>query len=260
MRAILTGASGTVGSRLSEHLTHQGFDVIAWDRQRVPVDDYWAMERFVREAAPDVLFHLATASQPTGRANESWRVNYEWTSELAWICRTLGVRFLFTSTTLVFSNEARGPFTVDSKPDAREGYGYEKLRAEERVFSQNPEARVARLGWQIGGQPTGNNMLAFLEGKMREEGRVEASTRWYPACSLLGDTVRELHRIAFAEPGLYLLDSNERWTFFEIASALNALHGHRWRVEPSEHFVFDQRMRDAKTKLPSLKQRLTTLP
>jgi dTDP-4-dehydrorhamnose reductase len=260
MRAILTGASGTVGSRLSEHLTQQGFDVIPWDRQRVPVDDYWAMERFVRESAPDVLFHLATASQSTGRANESWLVNYEWTSELAWICRTLGVRFVFTSTTLVFTNDAKGPFTVDSKPDAREGYGYEKLRAEERVFAQNPEARVARLGWQIGGQPTGNNMLAFLEGKMREEGRVEASTRWYPACSLLGDTVRELHRIAFAEPGLYMLDSNERWTFFEIASALNALHGNRWRVEPSEHFVFDQRMQDAKTKLPSLKQRLTTLP
>jgi len=260
MRAILTGASGTVGSRLSEHLKQQGFDVIAWDRQRVPVDDYWAMERFIREAAPDVLFHLATASQPTGRANESWLVNYEWTSELAWICRTLGVRFVFTSTTLVFTNDAKGPFTVDSKPDAREGYGYEKLRAEERVFAQNPEARVARLGWQIGGQPTGNNMLAFLEGKMREEGRVEASTRWYPACSLLGDTVRELHRLAFSEPGLYLLDSNERWTFFEIASALNALHGNRWRVEPSEHFVFDQRMQDAKTKLPSLKARLTTLP
>jgi dTDP-4-dehydrorhamnose reductase len=260
MRAIITGASGTVGSRLSEHLKQQGFDVIPWDRQRVPVDDYWAMERFVRETAPDVLFHLATASQPTGRPGESWLINYEWTSELAWLTRTLGVRYVFTSTTLVFSNDAKGPFTVDSKPDAREGYGYEKLKAEERVFHQNPEARVARLGWQIGGQPTGNNMLAFLEGKMRDEGRVEASTRWYPACSLLGDTVRELHRIAFAEPGLYMLDSNERWTFFEIASALNVLHGNRWRVEPSEHFVFDQRMRDAKVKLPSLKQRLTALP
>lgn len=260
MRAIITGASGTVGSRLSEHLRQQGFDVIAWDRRRVPVDDYWAMERFVREAAPDVLFHLAIASRSTGRAGESWLINYEWTSELAWVTRTLGVRFVFASTPLVFSNDARGPFTVDSKPDAREGYGYEKLRAEERVFFQNPEARVARLGWQIGEQLTGNNMLAFLEEKMRQEGRVEASTRWYPACSLLEDTVRELHRIAWAEPGLYLLDSNERWTFYEIASALSGLHGNRWRVEPSEHFVYDQRMLDARARMPPLKHRLTTLP
>jgi dTDP-4-dehydrorhamnose reductase len=260
MKAIITGASGTVGSRLSEYLKQQGFEVIPWDRQQVPVDDYWAMERFVRETSPDVLFHLATASQPTGRPGESWLINYEWTSELAWITRTLGVRYVFTSSTLVFTNDAKGPFTVDSKPDATEGYGYEKRRAEERVFAQNPEARVARLGWQIGGQPSGNNMVAFLEDKMRQEGRVEASTRWYPACSMLGDTVRELLRLAWAEPGLYMLDANERWTFYEIACALNALHGNRWRVEPSESFVFDQRMRDPRVKLPSLKERLTALP
>ncbi|MDY7230377.1 sugar nucleotide-binding protein [Hyalangium rubrum] len=260
MRAVITGASGTVGTRLSAHLRQEGFEVIPWDRRRVPVDDYWAMERFVRETAPDVLFHLATASEPTGRPGESWLINYEWTSELAWITRTLGVRFVFSSTTLVFSNDARGPFTVDSRPDATEGYGYEKRRAEERAFFQNPEARVVRLGWQIGEQLTGNNMLAFLEDKMRQEGRVEASTRWYPACSPLEDTVRALRELAWAAQGLYMLDSNERWTFYEIARALSARHGNRWRVEPSERFVFDQRMRDERVKLPSLKAWLPELP
>jgi dTDP-4-dehydrorhamnose reductase len=259
-RAIITGASGTVGSHLAEHLRQQGFEVIPWDRNAVPVDDYWAMERFVRETAPEALFHLATASRPTGRPDESWLINYQWTSELAWITRTLGVRFVFSSSALVFSNDARGPFTLDSKPDAAEGYGYEKRCAEERVFHQNPQARVVRLGWQIGDQPTGNNMLAFLEEKVRQGGQVEASTRWYPACSLLEDTVRELHRLAWAEPGLYMLDSNERWTFYEIARALSARHGNRWRVEPTDQFVFDQRMKDERTQLPSLKQRLPELP
>ena len=259
MRAIITGASGTVGSRLSEHLRQQGFDVIAWDRQRVPVDDYWAMERFVREAAPDVLFHLATASRPTGRANESWLINYEWTSELAWLTRQLGVRFVFSSTAMVFSDHARGPFTVDSEPEAPEGYGYEKRRAEARAFEQNPEARVVRLGWQIDDRPSGNNMLASLEAQMRERGRVEASTRWFPACSFLDDTVRALQALAWAEPGLYLLDANERWNYSEIVLALNERHGGRWQVEPTESFVFDQRMMDDRVVLPSLKARLPGL-
>lgn len=259
-RAIITGASGTVGSRLAAFLRRQGVEVIPWNRRAVPVDNYAAMERFVRESAPEVLFHLATASQPTGRPGESWLINYEWTSELAWITRTLGIRFVFTSTTLVFSNDARGPFTRDSQPDAAEGYGYEKRRAEERAFYQNPEARVVRLGWQIGEEPTGNNMVAFLEDKMRQEGRVRASTRWYPACSLLEDTVAALHALAEAAPGLYMLDSNERWTFYEIACALNARHGNRWQVEPTEDFVFDQRMRDGRLPLPTLKERLPGLP
>jgi dTDP-4-dehydrorhamnose reductase len=235
-------------------------EVIPWDRKTVPVDNYAEMERFVRESAPEVLFHLATASQPTGRPGESWLINYEWTSELAWITRTLGIRFVFTSTTLVFSNDARGPFTPESRPDAAEGYGYEKRRAEERAFYQNPEARVARLGWQIGEEPQGNNMVSFFEDKMRQEGRVRASTRWYPACSMLDDTVKALHELSRAAPGLYMLDANERWTFYEIARALNARHGGRWVVEPSEDFVFDQRMRDERIRLPSLKERLPELP
>jgi len=72
--------------------------VIAWDRARVPIDRYAPMEAFVAEARPDVVFHLAIASQPTGRDGESWLVNYEWSSELAWITRMQGVRFVFAST------------------------------------------------------------------------------------------------------------------------------------------------------------------
>jgi dTDP-4-dehydrorhamnose reductase len=72
--------------------------------------------------------------------------------------------------------------------------------------------------------------------------------------------VRALHGLASAEPGLSMLDSNERWTFYEIACALNARHGGRWQVEPSEDFVFDQRMRDERIRLPSLKERLPGLP
>jgi dTDP-4-dehydrorhamnose reductase len=260
MKALLTGATGTVGARLGEMLERQGVEVVRWDRSRVPVDDYWAMEGFVRAVAPDVLYHLAIASRPTGRPNESWLIHHDWTSELAWICRQLGVRFVFTSSVQVFSDRAPGPFTLDSVPDASEGYGYEKRRAEERVFHQNPEARVARLGWQIDERPEGNHMRAFLERQARETGRVEASTRWFPACSFLEDTVRALQALAWVEPGLYLLDANERWSFHDIARALHARHGGTWRVEPTEHFVFDQRMWDDRLVLPSLQKRLPELP
>jgi dTDP-4-dehydrorhamnose reductase len=82
------------------------------------------MEDFVRQERPDALFHLAIASRSTGIANESWLVNYEWTSELAWITRQLGVRFVFTSSVMVFSDSATGPFTPDSVPDAAESHGY----------------------------------------------------------------------------------------------------------------------------------------
>jgi dTDP-4-dehydrorhamnose reductase len=259
MKAIITGANGTLGKVLSQALESQNYEVIAWDRQAVPIDDYQAMEDFVRSVQPKMLFHLATSSTPTGRENEGWLVNYEWTSELAWICRQLDVRFIFTSSVMVFTDFAKGPFTIHSIPDANEGYGYEKRQAEQRSLAQNPNAVVARIAWQIGESIGGNHMLDFLENQMAEKGEIHASTQWYPACSFLKDTAATLIDLADSEAGLYLIDSNRSWTFYEIVCALNDAHGNRWKVVPTEDFVYEQRMVDDRVKIPSLKARLVTL-
>lgn len=259
MRALVTGARGTVGGALTRALAREGHQVVAWDRAQVRIDDYHVMERFVRDTAPDVIFHLAIASQPTGRDRESWLVNYEWSSELAWIARVLDVALVFTSTAMVFSDQAPGPFTRDSVPDAREGYGFEKRCAEERVRYQNPAARIVRLGWQIGDAPGSNNMIDFFDRNQAQHGRVRASTRWYPATSFLDDTAAALLQIPAMPADLYMLDANTAWTFFDIARALSRRHGDRWNVEPTDDFVYDQRMHDPRIRMPSLAERLPEL-
>jgi len=242
VRALVTGSRGTVGKALVAHLRAEGDEVVPWDRAQVPIDRYEEMERFVRESGADVVFHLAVAG---------WDVTYEWTSELAWITKVLGRRFVFTSTVMVFSDRARGPFTPSSVPDAQEGYGKEKREAEARTFYQNPDATVVRLGWQIGDGTGSNEMRASLA---RREGPILASTRWRPACSFLEDTAAALRRAAIAKPGLYMIDSNRRWTFYEIA---RALFGER--ATPIEGFTQDQRMIDPRLEVPSLDERLPAL-
>jgi dTDP-4-dehydrorhamnose reductase len=259
MRALITGANGTVGRALRAHLSSLDAEVVAWDRHAVPIDDYAAMESFVRGSGASVVFHLAIASQPSGRHDESWLVNYHWTSELAWLCRTLGLRFIFASTAMVFSNDAKGPFTTASVADAADGYGYEKRVAEARVAHQCPEAIVARLGWQIG-ELGANTMQRYLERHMAQSAEIRASTRWLPACSFLEDTVQALAALVWASPGTYMIDGNQHWTFFEIATALAHARAPTWNVVACEDFVFDQRMLDERVPLPSLRSRLPRLP
>lgn len=258
-RALLTGATGTVGQALEHELTAAGWRVTRWDRRAVAIDDYAAMEAFVRGTGAHVLFHLAIASRPTGKHDEGWAVNFEWTSELAWICRVLELRFVFLSTAMVFSDAAPGPFSLDSAPDAREGYGYEKRMAEERVAYQNPHAQVVRLGWQLG-ERGDNTMQRFFARQLGERGEIRASTRWLPACSFVEDTAAALRRLTSAPPGLYMLDSNERWTFFDIARAVMASSGQPGKVIATDDFVYDQRLRDPRPGMPSLRARLPDLP
>ena len=259
MKILVTGLRGTVGRALEAQLRGDGHEVVGWDRAAVPIDHYDAMDRFVAATAPDAIVNLAIASRPTGRERESWLVNHDWPSELAWICRQREIRFLHTSTAMVFSSSATGPFTLSSIPDAAEGYGHEKRLAEARVFHQNPAAIVARIGWQIGDAPGSNNMIDYLDRQSREHGHVAASSRWLPACSFLPDTAAALARALTAPPGLYQLDANERHTMLDIARALSAHHGGRWRIVESIHPQQDQRLLDPRLAVTPLARRLPAL-
>lgn len=261
MRVLVTGARGTVGRALAAALAARGDELVAWDRSAVALDDYWAMEGYVRACGAEALVHLAIAATPTGRSDESWLVNYEWSSELAWICRQLELPFLFTSTAMVFSNAAVGPFFAHSVPEASEGYGYQKRRAEERVRSQYPEAVIARLGWQLAplGQEAGDNTMQRNLERRAMHGGVRASTRWLPACSFVDDTAAALAALLRGAPGLYQLDANRGWSFHEIVAALAAAEGRSWRVEATEDFVYDQRLLDERVRLPALAARLPGL-
>ena len=73
------------------------------------------------------------------------------------------------------------------------------------------------------------------------------------------DTAAVLLELANASPGLYLVNSNTSWNFYEIASALNEKHGRRWKVVANDDFVFDQRMLDPRVLIRPLSATLTAL-
>lgn len=259
MSVVVTGASGTVGRHLVARLQEMGRQVLSWDRIQVPPTDSEAVFGHLLRVRPEAVYHLGIASRPTGLDNEAWRVNVEWAQQIAVSCRELKIPMIFTSTVMVFADSPGGPFDANSEPDATEGYGFEKRTAEEVVRLNCPKAHVVRLGWQIGRPDGSNNMAAQLQRQMSDSGRVSASTRWYPACSLLQDTAAALVRLEDLPPGTYMVDSNRGWTFHEIASALAGHLRADWQVEASDQPAFDQRMLDERLQVASLRDTLTAL-
>ncbi|HMP88950.1 MAG TPA: sugar nucleotide-binding protein [Kiritimatiellia bacterium] len=260
MKILVTGASGTVGKALTAVAVNSGDEVIAWNRHTAPPDNPDAGQHILDTVQPQALVHLAIPSQGTGRHDEGRLVNITWTERLARAARDRNIPFLYVSTVMVYTDNAKGPFYPDMVPDATEGYGGEKRRGELAAQEANPNAIIARIGWQIGHGPGGNNMIDFFYNKMRDEGVIHASRKWLPATSFVEDTAKALRTIVHkAIPGVYLINSNDQWNFYAIAQALNQRHGGAWRIEPNEDFVYDQRMLDDRVIIPSLADRFPEL-
>lgn len=260
MKILITGKNGTLGQVLAQNLESIGHQVEGWDRHHASPLSLDTHSAYLDEIKPDAIFHLAIAAESTGAQNEGWRINVEWSEHLASLCAQRQITFIFTSTALVFNNDVSGPFTTTSLANAHEGYGFEKRIAEERVRAVNPDARIVRLGWQIGNNSQGNQMLAYISKQQHEYDQVGASTRWYPACSFLPDTAAALASLLDKPAGLYMADSNPGYTFFEILCALKAQSGLDWVITPNEDYVYNQRLIDPDLPLPSLNQRLSALP
>ncbi|CAN5596988.1 N/A [soil metagenome] len=233
-KALITGMNGTVAPVLASVLREAGNQVVGWDRSAVPTDDSAAILDYIREERPDWFFHLATGSE-------------QWAEAIARECYELDIAFLFTSSVSVYSSDQRGPFTVDIPPTPDEDYGRYKLTCEERILAVNPDARVVRIGWQIGEGRGGNQMVEHLARTFEEEGRIEASTEWYQACSFLSDTVKGLLHVMRSLPGsLYHLDGNPGLSFYEIVTGLNSLLRTEWVIEATASPALNNRLVDSR--------------
>ena len=154
-KVILTGASGFIGSNLRAALQAGGADVVSLVRAESPVSkhgrsiavdyaDLEALERVMREEAPDYVFHLAGATKGI-TYEDFWHANVVPTKNLIEALArehpTLK-RFLFVSSQTAYGPSNEGPATRETDvPRPIEHYGRSKLEAEQVVESYGQRVR-----------------------------------------------------------------------------------------------------------------------
>lgn len=250
LRCLITGLHGTLAPVLARAARAQGFEVLAWPRERVDPDDAAAARAWLAQERPDAIAHLGMGSA-------------EWAARLADHAAAHGLPFVFTSTAMVFHHEPDGPHAVTDPCNALDAYGQYKRHCEQAVLAAHPQATVARLGWQIDPAQPGNNMLMALDGWQATRGEVVASRTWRPACSFMADTADALLVLLRQRAGgIHHVDSNadEGHDFHRLVLALQQAFGrHAWQVRADEGYRHDQRLLGGGALVPPLSARLPRL-
>ena len=108
-----------------------------------------------------------------------------WAGLLAEETHKRDCKLLFTSTAMLFDSEPNGPHHVTEVRIAKDDDGQGKIRCEDNILRNNPNATIVRKRWQIDWEAGGNNMFSHLKKTHDENGVIGASECWYPACSLM---------------------------------------------------------------------------
>lgn len=266
---LILGGGGALGVAVRQHLARcaLNWDVHIWDRKALPLLNSRAhasavqqfeqtLRPWLMQYRPNVVFNFAVAG---GQGQlEAQAINVDLPVWLADASAEMDFRLVHTSSVMVFDSSHQGPYRLDSQATASEGYGLQKKQAEDGVMARadipKSHITVARLGWQIGPDPTQNTMRRFLENQaIQNAGRIRASTLWIPSCSRLEHTAGMLWELVHREPGLYQIEGNPGLSFADIVTELRSEYGDRpWTIERTEDFVYNQRMIDHRIDMPML--------
>ena len=239
MKILITGLHGTVAPVVATHAALEGHIVVPLDRDLIDIDNEQVLDNFIKEVNPDFIFHIGMGS-------------IVFTRFLVRAAKKYHIKFLYTSTVMVFDGNGQGPFDPSIIPTPISEYGKYKYESEQVILDTLKDAYIVRLGWQIGNNTTGNQMIAQLKQEYLEKGYNEASEQVYLACSFITESAKAILSIIKEKPGIYHVDQNHHLSMADILRYLKSIHP--W-ITPKiiKSQPYNNQMKDDKLTIQSLK-------
>jgi dTDP-4-dehydrorhamnose reductase len=189
-RALITGASGQLGSDLRELLGGVGWEVRAFSHADLDVTDDEAVLAAFAEARPEAVFNCAAFHNVEVCEREeaaAATVNVRAVKRLAECCRDVNASFVHLSTNYVFDGSfAAGRAYLESdRPSPRSVYAITKLAGEHAALAYCPRSLVVRTAGLYGvhgSASKGGNFVVRMLARAREQGelRMVADQRLNP--------------------------------------------------------------------------------
>jgi dTDP-4-dehydrorhamnose reductase len=255
MKVIITGAGGLVGGCLARRLGSE-YEVLAPRRVELDVTDAVAVERFLKEARPQLVINCAVLGvDECERDPELARaVNTDAPHALAGSASDVGAEFLHFSTNYVFDGEGQEPYAERDEARPINVYGRTKEEGERAALAVNPRSYVVRTSWVFGA-----GKESFLSTAHRElaAGRsVRAISDTWASVTYVEDLAARVEEIVGAgRHGLYHVVNEGVCTYEDFAREAARLAG----LNEEEAARLIETVTESEVKRPARRPRYTPL-
>lgn len=185
-KVLITGANGFIGSHLVKTLSYEPFELYSLGRSRSSYDtvksfvaditDYDGTRKIVQEIKPDYIFHFAgNNSRDNSQEARLMQTNHLGTKNLLNALSDIDYeKFLFLSTSLVYSNRNFPHFSESAAIQPETAYGKSKAEAEKvclvHIADGKPIVIVRPFSVYGPGQENGDMFIPTLVRAMRTGG------------------------------------------------------------------------------------------
>ena len=184
MKALVTGVGGQLGHDVMNELAGRGYEGIGSDIApeysgvadgsavttmpyvQMDITDAEAVERIIKEAAPDVVVHCAAwtavdMAEDDDKVEKVRAINEGGTANIAKVCKELDCKMVYISTDYVFDGQGEEPWQPDCKDyKPLNVYGQTKLEGELAVSETLEKYFIVRIAWVFG--KNGKNFIKTM--------------------------------------------------------------------------------------------------
>ena len=240
MSYVIVGARGMLGRAWNELLAREGRPSVQLDLPDFDLTQRAQVEQVVRDDTTAVLNCAAYTDVDKAEQDEATATKLNGTAValLAEVCAKRSVPLVHYSTDYVFAGDASEPYRVDQPHAPLNAYGRSKAVGEAAIWRAAGPHLVLRTSWLYA--PWANNFVRTMFKLTRDKDslRVVNDQRGRPTSAehLARTTLALLDKRARGT--LHVTDGGA-CTWFEFASEIGRIAGHKARVEPctSSEFV-----------------------
>ncbi len=188
-KILITGGSGFVGGHVVR-LAQENYEVHTFfNNHPIQINNIFAhhidllqvvkIEKFLNDISPDVIIHTAAIANPDhceADPDSAIMINIKATEELTEWSQKNGIRFIYTSTDMVFDG-ARGNYNESDLPNPISFYSKTKVNAEEYIKTNHLNFAIARVALVYGIGINRNN--SFFEKMIEKLNKGERITLFY---------------------------------------------------------------------------------
>lgn len=163
MKALVTGATGQLGTDVVNNLRSNGHDVLACDRNEMDITDLAQCQQVINQYQPDVIIHCAAYTAVDAAEtdiDEAYKVNAVGTRNIAVAAENNGSKLIYISTDYVFDGTSEVPYQEYDNTNPQSIYGKSKRAGEVLVQSLSSRFFIVRTSWVYGLH--GNNFVKTM--------------------------------------------------------------------------------------------------